>query len=114
MVEESGYYTSSTQTSTLAIISFIAGFFGLSLFPGVGSIVAVILGPLAKKEIDRSGGTLSGEKIAQIGILLGWIGLILSFLGICFAIGLMGCGFILLFSGRTITEMGGLHPLFTL
>jgi hypothetical protein len=40
---------------------------------------------MAKKEIDTSGGTLSGEGLATAGIILGWIGIALTVLGLCTA-----------------------------
>jgi hypothetical protein len=60
--------------STLAVISVLAGILGLTVFPFIGSIVAVILGPLAKKEIDSSRGALGGKDLAKAGQILGWIG----------------------------------------
>jgi len=69
----------------MALISLIAGILGLSFIPIVGSIVAVITGPMAKKEILASGGALGGEGLATAGIILGWIGIVLTVLGLCTA-----------------------------
>ena len=84
----------SSPTSSLAIVSLIAGILGLTMFPLVGSIVALITGSMAKKEIDRSGGALEGYGLAKAGIIMGWIGIALMFLGLCiagFAIGIPIC-----------------------
>ncbi|MFC1996870.1 DUF4190 domain-containing protein [Chloroflexota bacterium] len=93
MSEYPGYY-SSAPNSTKAIITLVAGILGVTFFPLVGSIVAVILGPMAKREIDESGGTLGGKNLAQIGLILGWIGLGLSLCGCCIAVGVFGSSFI--------------------
>ena len=56
--------------SSMAVVSLVAGILGLTFFPFLGAIVAVITGPMAKKEIRESGGTLGGEGIATAGIIL--------------------------------------------
>jgi hypothetical protein len=74
----------ATQTnSTMAIISLVAGILGLTFVPLIGSIVAVITGPMAKKEIRESGGALGGEGLATAGVIMGWIGIGLTVLAIC-------------------------------
>ncbi len=69
--------------SSMAIVSLIAGILGLTFFPVIGGIVAVVTGPMAKKEIRESGGVLGGEGLATAGIVLGWISIGLAVLGIC-------------------------------
>lgn len=75
----------SPPNSSMAIVSLIAGICGLTIFPFIGSIVAVITGSMAKKEIVNSRGALSGEGLAKAGIILGWIGIGLGVLGFCIA-----------------------------
>jgi Domain of unknown function (DUF4190) len=70
-------------TNTMAILSLVAGIAGLSVLPFIGSIVAVILGPIAKRDIDASGGAQTGEGLATAGTILGWVGIGLSVLGLC-------------------------------
>ena len=81
----SDYYgpPASVQNSSMAVVSLIAGILGLTLFPVLGSIVAVITGPMAKKEIAASPGTVGGEGLAQAGIIMGWIGIGLTVVGLC-------------------------------
>jgi len=67
----------------MAILSLIAGIAGLSLLPFVGSVVAVILGPIAKRDIAASGGAQTGEGLATAGSILGWVGIGLTVLGVC-------------------------------
>jgi hypothetical protein len=73
------YPTLAKRESSLAIISLIAGILGWTILPFIASIVAVITGHLAKKEIRESGGTMSGDGMALAGIILGYtmIGLVL-------------------------------------
>lgn len=96
--------------STLAIITLIAGILGVTLFPLLGSIVAVIAGPMAKREIAESGGTLGGESLAQIGMILGWIGLGLSLCGCCIAIGVFGSTIFSILFAVGAEEFGTLLP----
>jgi hypothetical protein len=77
------YQPAPQQNSTTAIISLVAGIAGLTIFPFIGSIIAVILGHMAKGEIARSGGTLGGGGAATWGLILGYVGLALGILGLC-------------------------------
>jgi uncharacterized protein DUF4190 len=77
------YQPAPQQNSTTAIISLVAGILGLTVFPLIGSIIAVVLGHMAKGEIARSGGTLGGSGAATFGLVLGYIGLGLGLLGLC-------------------------------
>jgi hypothetical protein len=77
------YQPAPLQNSTTAIVSLIAGIAGLTVFPVIGSIVAVILGHMAKGEIARSGGALGGGGAATVGLVLGYVGIGLTVLGLC-------------------------------
>jgi hypothetical protein len=72
-------------TNTTAIIALVSGILGLTLVPFLGSIVAVIVGGMAKKEIAASAGAAGGEGLAQIGVILGWVGIGLGVLAACAA-----------------------------
>jgi hypothetical protein len=72
-------------SSNLAIISLIAGILGLSMFPLLGSVVAVVTGQMARREIRDSGGSLGGDGMAKAGLILGWIGVGLTVFGLCIA-----------------------------
>jgi hypothetical protein len=62
------------KTSGLAIASLVCGITAWTILPiFINSIAAVILGPLAKKEIKASGGTLTGNGMATAGLILGWV-----------------------------------------
>ena len=67
-------------TNTMALVALIAGIGGFTFLPFVGSIVAVITGPMGEKQIATSGE--DGAQLAKIGKILGWVGLALWVLGI--------------------------------
>ena len=70
------------RTSTNAIVSLIAGIAGWSLLPMLGSIVAIIFGHIAKSEIKKSNGMVTGNGMATAGLILGYVSVAL---GICLA-----------------------------
>lgn len=78
-----GSTSTPVPNSSLAIISLIAGILGLTFFPFLGSIVAIITGMMARKEITQSGGALGGDGLATAGLVMGWIGIGLAALGLC-------------------------------
>jgi hypothetical protein len=71
------------QTSSKAIVSLIFGIAGFIILPLIAGIVAVVVGYSARKEIRESPSRLKGEDMATAGIVLGWVNLGLSVLGIC-------------------------------
>jgi hypothetical protein len=81
----SGGSAYAPPNSSMSIISLIAGVLGLTFFPIIGSVVALIVGYMAKREIQESAGDLGGDGMATAGIILGWIGVALGILGICIA-----------------------------
>lgn len=83
MTQQNPYQPSVPPNSTMAIVSLISGILGLSLLPGIASVVAIITGNMAMKEIRASGGSLGGEGMARIGLILGWIAVALTVIGIC-------------------------------
>ncbi len=60
-------------TSSLAIVSLVFGILGWTFLPGVGAIVAVVTGHLARGEIRRSAQSLDGDGLAVGGLVLGWL-----------------------------------------
>lgn len=70
------------QTSTLAVISLVAGILGWTLMPVLGSLAAIITGHMARAEIRRDPGRLEGDGLAITGLILGWVNVALVVLAI--------------------------------
>jgi hypothetical protein len=68
------------RTNGMAITSLVSGILGLTLCLGIGSVFALIFGYIARGQIRRSQGTEGGSGMAMTGIVLGWIGTILTLL----------------------------------
>lgn len=84
--------TQSSRTSTAAIISLITGILGfVQILPVIGPIAAVISGHMAKSEIKKSNGTISGGGMATTGLILGYVTIAA---GLC-----LTCVFVLAFAG---------------
>ena len=62
------------KTNGMAVASLVLGLLWVC---SVGSILAVIFGYMALKQIDRSEGREGGRGLAITGIVLGWIGVAL-------------------------------------
>ena len=85
------------KTNVLAIVALVAGIAGLTVIPFVSSIVAVVTGHMARKEVRRTGE--QGEGLALAGLITGYIGLglgilvgilLVAFFGIVIASGMNG------------------------
>ena len=74
------------QNSSLAVISLIAGIASFVILPLLGAIAAIITGNMAKKEIAQSAGRLTGEGMARWGMILGWVNIAFSVIGICLGV----------------------------
>ena len=59
------------KTNPFAIASLVLG---IVILAGIGSVLALIFGYVAKGQIEQSGGTQGGRGMAIAGIVLGWVG----------------------------------------
>ncbi len=66
---------SAGRTPGKATAALVLGILGLVLIPIIPSILAIVFGNNAKREIDGSGGSLGGRGLATTGVVLGWIAL---------------------------------------
>ncbi|WP_322797658.1 DUF4190 domain-containing protein [Thermoflexus sp.] len=87
----------TARTNGKAIASLVLSLLGLvGVLPIIGPIIGIILGNQAKAEIAQSGGAFTGEGLAQAGVILGWVALGLSALGVICAVlafgGVLGLG----------------------
>lgn len=77
------------QNNKKALWSMILGIVGLVCCGLLAGIPALVLGSMAKKEIDASGGAQTGRGMATAGVVLGIIAIVVSVLSIIgFASGL--------------------------
>lgn len=101
--------TPAKQTSTLAIVSLSTGIAGIILgwnfVPFLASIIAVITGHMARKEIRNSNGAIEGDGLALAGLITGWAMIILSVIGLLLII--LFFGGILAFLGMAAASNGG-------
>jgi GYF domain 2/Domain of unknown function (DUF4190) len=70
----------SQRISGLAVAGFVLGLLWLC---GLGSLLATIFGAVARSQISRSNGTLTGKGLALAGLILGILGLFLAFVLLC-------------------------------
>jgi hypothetical protein len=72
-------------TNGLAIASLVLGILWLYW---VGSILALVFGYIARRQIAQGGGRQGGRGLATAGIVLGWIGI--GFLALFFMLAMVG------------------------
>ncbi len=80
----------TNRTSTLAVISLVAGILGWTLLPFLGSLGAIITGHMARSEIRRAAGTIDGDGLAIAGLVLGWGSVVVTIIGILVAVMFFG------------------------
>ena len=71
-------YTAPRPNNSMALVAMISGIAGLTVIPFIGSIVAVITGIMARRQIAETGEEGSG--MATAGLIMGWIGVGLAIL----------------------------------
>lgn len=76
-------YPPAPHTSTSAVISLISGIAGWLVLPVIGPIIAVITGHIAKGEIRRGMGQITGDGLATFGLILGYAQIFLALCSIC-------------------------------
>jgi len=86
-------YGAAPAQNQKALWALILGILGLVCCGIFTAVPAIILGNNAKKEIEASGGTQSGQGMAQAGFILGIVGTVLSVLGVLFYVFFMAAAF---------------------
>ncbi len=69
---------SAPPNNQLAVGAIIASAIGLLC--GIGSIIGIVLGVVAKNQIKASNGTQGGDNLATLGIVIGAVGIVLNIL----------------------------------
>lgn len=90
------------QTNGMAIASLVSGILGLTFVFGIGAVLALVFGYVARGQIKRSQGQQTGSGLAIAGIVMGWIGVVITILFIAFVV----AGFVFAFN-----EVGGTEGL---
>jgi hypothetical protein len=67
------YPPRAPATSGLAIASFVMAILGLIGVPILCSILAIVFGNMAIKEIDASDGSVTGRGLARAGVITGYV-----------------------------------------
>jgi len=80
----------NVPTNGMAVASLILGIAGLTVVPTIGSVLALILGYMAKRDIRQRPTETTGEGLATAGVVMGWIGVVLTVLVVCGIIALFG------------------------
>ena len=87
----------SPSTNVLAVISLVVsllGVFSTFIIPFVAQIAAIICGHIARSQIMQSRGSQTGSGMALAGLVISYVMLIFSLIGIVF----LGVGLMALFS----------------
>ena len=85
-MESNGTQLYGPQTSSMAVVSLVLGIASYFVIPLFGAIAAIITGNSARKEIQQDPENLRGEGLARWGMILGWINIGISVIGLCLAI----------------------------
>ena len=67
------------STDGKAVASLVLGILGYMCFGPLAHIPGVILGHLARRDIRESNGTLGGDGLALAGLILSYVGIVLTF-----------------------------------
>lgn len=62
-----------TQTCGMAVASFVLGLLGATALFVIGSVLAIVFGHVALRQIENSRNTLAGRGMAIAGLILGYV-----------------------------------------
>lgn len=62
-------------TNTLAVVALICSLLGVTLLPGLGSVVGIVAGHIALSQVKRSGE--GGRGLAIAGLVVGYAGVVI-------------------------------------
>lgn len=70
------------RTSTYAIASLLCGIGAWAFLPVLLAVAAIVTGHLARREIRESGGTIEGDWMAVVGLVLGYAQVVIGVLAL--------------------------------
>ena len=79
-------------TNSMAMTSMIAGIVGWTVAPLLGSLVAIITGHMAKKELKERMGREGGDGMATAGLVMGYLQLVPTVLCVCSVLAMFAMG----------------------
>lgn len=82
-----GSYHPPPKSEPKAVAALLLGLSSMACLGAVTGLPAIILGALARKDIDRSRGTLTGSGMAAGGIVTGFFGTGLGFVALLYIVG---------------------------
>jgi hypothetical protein len=74
------------ETNGSAVVSVLLGVLWLA---GIGSVLALVFGYRARREIKNSEGSQKGSTLATVGIVLGWVGVAMLLIVVLGGLGLV-------------------------
>jgi hypothetical protein len=75
-------YQPGPQTPGSATAALVLGICGLLVCAPICGPLAIVYGNKARREIDASGGRLTGRGLGTAGLVMGWIATALTLLGV--------------------------------
>ena len=84
---------SNAETNPLAVVSIVCGMLGLfGILPAIGSVIAVVTGHLARRELASQQHAQQGAELAMVGLVSGYLGLVMVCMGILVTVAIFGTG----------------------
>jgi len=74
--------SATAPTNSAAVVSLVAGFLAWIALPVVGALVAIVAGHVAVNQLQQPGAIDRGRRLAVIGLVLGWLQLLVLLAGV--------------------------------
>jgi hypothetical protein len=79
-----------TQTETKAVVALVLAIASWLLIPVVPAVAALFVGSAARRDIDASGGRLTGDGLVTAAKVVAWANIVLSVAGVVLAVLALG------------------------
>jgi len=74
--------SATAPTNSAAVVSLVAGILAWIALPVVGALVAIVAGHVAVNQLQQPGAIDRGRRLAVIGLVLGWLQLLVLLAGV--------------------------------